>query len=289
MSSPRRLAILGPGLLGGSLGLDYRRRWPEVEVRLWGRRAEALEQARQLGMAHWVSTELREVVAGADTVVLCVPVGAMKALVVEALPSLHEAALVTDVGSVKGSVVSDLEPLLQGRALFVGSHPMAGSEKAGLVAAREGLFDGAVCILTPEAGRTPEAALARATALWEGVGCRVRSLDPGLHDAVCARISHVPHVAAAALVNAVSSALPEAFDFCGPGFRDTTRVAGGLPEMWCEILRSNREAVVDGLRQVVAQLETVIQVLGRTDSAADEALRLFLVEAKTRRDQLRSP
>jgi prephenate dehydrogenase len=256
---------------------------------MWGRRAEALEEAQQLGMASVVFRDAERAVDGADVVVLCVPVGAMEGLVRQVVPVLGRETLVTDVGSVKGEVVSALEPVLQGRALFVGSHPMAGSERAGLGAARENLFEGAVCILTPETGRTPEQALLRARGLWEGVGCRVRELDPRVHDQVCSRISHVPHVVAAALVNAVGEHLPAAFDFCGPGFRDTTRVAGGLPEMWSEILRSNGPAVAEGLRQVVAQMESVIQVLEKTDPAAEAQLHQFLAQAKRQRDHLRCP
>lgn len=283
----KRLAILGPGLLGGSIGLGVKQKLPAVEVRMWGRRREALEEALRLRMADFASPEVCDVVDGADAVVLCVPIGAMEGLIRMALPALNPEALVTDVGSVKGCVVDALSPLLDGKAHFVGSHPMAGSEKAGLSAARVDLFERAVCIVTPEPVRTTEGAVSLATAFWETLGCRVRSLSPKVHDEVCSRISHVPHVAAAALVNAVSEGLPEAFDFSGPGFRDTTRVAGGLPEMWSEILFSNREAVAGGLRGLIAQLETVVQLLDCAEADTSGPLQTFLASAKQRRDALR--
>ena len=148
---------------------------------------------------------VEEAVEGADTVVLCVPVGAMEEVLRQALPKLSPSALVTDVGSVKKSVCDALAPLVADRALFVGSHPMAGSEKAGLSAARADLFVNAVCILTPEPGHTKPAAIERAEAFWTRLGCRVRSLSPQTHDEVCALISHLPHLTAAALVHNVAA------------------------------------------------------------------------------------
>lgn len=280
-----RIAILGPGLLGGSIALAMDS-LPGVETRLWGRRAEVLEEAARRGVGSFRSTCLCEVVEGADVVVACVPVGVMEGVIREALPALGGGTLVTDVGSVKGKVVRTLAPLLEGKALFVGSHPMAGSEKTGLEAARADLFRGAVCIVTPEEA-TPREAVSRASLFWEKLGCRVRELAPDVHDQVCARISHVPHVAAAALVNAVAQGCPEAFGFSGPGFRDTTRVAGGAPSMWTEILMSNRDAVSLGLRAVVDQLEQVITLLEQNEGSVSAPLDAFLTVAKQRRDQLR--
>lgn len=282
----KRIAILGPGLLGGSLALALGR-LEGVEVRMWGRREEVLREAVERGMAGRVSVSVREVVEGADTVVLCVPVGAMGGLVKEALPAISRDCLVTDVGSVKGAVVRELGPLLEGRALFVGSHPMAGSEKAGLGAARADLFEGAVSILTP-VRETESEAVERVELLWKAVGARVRVLEPEVHDRFCAQISHVPHVVASALVNAVLDAAPEAFGFAGSGFRDTTRVAGGLPGMWSEILDWNEGEVVLGLRGVVRQLEGVIGILESKEGSRVSRLHAFLEKAKAGRDRLKT-
>lgn len=258
----------------------------EIEVRLWARRAEAVEEARAMQVASLVTADVCEAVRGADTVLLCVPVGAMADLVRAVLPELAPDTLVTDVGSVKGLVCSELALLLEGRALFVGSHPMAGSERAGISAARHDLFANAVCILTPEEGRTPAEAVSRAEAFWLALGCRVRQLAPEVHDRVCALISHLPHLAAAALVNVVDAACPEAFGFCGTGFRDTTRVAGGLPGMWTEILSSNRAEVSASLRSLIALLEEAAALLERGGPEAEAAINRFLASAKARRDGL---
>jgi len=233
-----------------------------------------------------VSSALSEVISGAYLVLLCVPVGAMEPLVHELLPFLASDALVTDVGSVKTPVCAALNPLLKNRALFIGSHPMAGSEKAGLAAARADLFQNAVCILTPEEGVTNPRAESLARAFWEKLGCRLRTLPPPVHDEVCALISHLPHLTAAALVNTVSSILPEAFEFCGPGFRDTTRVAAGLPAMWSEILQSNRAAVAGSLRTLIEILQHTASVLETGGSTSEMHLEKFLAEAKIQRDVL---
>jgi prephenate dehydrogenase len=221
----------------------------------------------------------------------------MEGLVRQMLPDLAPRTLVTDVGSVKGVVVETLAPLLEGRALFTGSHPMAGSEKAGIRFARADLFANATCIVTP---RTPQEssseAVARAKELWECLGGRVAFLGPHEHDRFCALISHMPHLLAAVLVHAVQASEPRAFAFCGPGFRDTTRVAGGLPEMWREILCSNREAVLEALNAVSHQIELAKALLhapgstapGSTapGSTAPDSLLSFLAAAKSRRDTL---
>lgn len=281
----KHIAILGPGLLGGSIALALRND-VGVRVSLWARRADAVEEAKMLDVADLVTTSLEEAVHGADTVLLCVPVGAMPGIVNQILPVLSPDALITDVGSVKGEVCKSLGPALKGRAHFIGSHPMAGSEKAGIGAARADLFQSAVCIITPETGDTSAVAIQRATALWELLGCRVRVLTPLAHDQICAMISHLPHLSAAALVNTVEALCPEAFGFCGTGFRDSTRIAGGLPAMWTEILLSNRTAVAESLRRFISVLENAAEQLERSDPSAEEEIFRFLNTAKTRRESL---
>jgi prephenate dehydrogenase len=281
----KSVAILGPGLLGGSIALALKSD-PAVRVSLWARRAAAVQEARALKIADLVTDNAAQAVEGADTVILCVPVGAMADVLSQALPCLSPEALVTDVGSVKKPVCDALNPLLAGRAFFVGSHPMAGSEKAGISAARPDLFVNSVCILTPEPGLTTTGACSRAEELWTRLGCRVRSLPPETHDEVCALISHLPHIVAAALVQTVATTLPEAFGFCGPGFRDSTRIASGLPTMWTEILSSNRVAVAASLRRLVAVLEPIAAQLEQGGSCAEGTVHDFLLSAKERRDAL---
>jgi prephenate dehydrogenase len=282
------VAILGPGLLGGSLALALKAR-TGASVAVWARREAAVEEVKARGCADLVSTDARRVVADADTVVFATPIGAMPGLAAEIAPHVRPAALVTDVGSVKAPVCAELAPIFHGRAKFIGSHPMAGSERSGLEAAKMDLFREATCIVTPGKD-TPVEAVEAATLLWQSVGGVVKMLSPEDHDRVVAWISHLPHLLAACLVQAVADAQGQAFDFCGPGFRDTTRVAGGPPDMWTEILAENRAAVreaVDGLIEKLRGVSTLLASAPPPERAA--AMKKLLTEAKAQRDGLRFP
>jgi prephenate dehydrogenase len=201
---------------------------------------------------------------------------------------LRPGVLVTDVGSVKAKVVSELSEIFGSAAHFVGSHPMAGSEQAGVQAARSDLFDGAVCIVTPEQRSDPGAVL-EIRSFWEEIGCSVRMLAPEEHDEVVALISHLPHLVAATLVNAVSSQNLRAMEFSGSGFRDTSRVASGPPDMWTEIMTANREPLRKSAEAMIEKLREFITLLDRDHSDRDSRINDFLTEAKVRRDQLRMP
>jgi cyclohexadieny/prephenate dehydrogenase len=284
----KRIAIIGPGLLGGSLALALRAR-AGAEVAIWARREEAVAAVQAQGCADEASTDLAKVVTGADTVVFATPIGVMPDLARKIVRSLSEGALVTDVGSVKAPVCEQLSEILGGSpGRFVGSHPMAGSEQTGLEAAREDLFEGAVCIVTPDQ-RTAPAAVKQATALWEAVGGQVRVLAPDEHDEIVATISHLPHLLAAVLVNTVNDTCPAAFDFCGPGFRDTTRIAAGPPQMWTEILGENRAAVGNALDALIEKLRAASKVLASGSSERDQPMNQLLTQAKAQRDRLRLP
>jgi prephenate dehydrogenase len=191
-----KVAILGPGLLGGSLALALRARAQAKEIALYCRRAEAAEELKRAGVASSTTTDPAEAVRGADVVVLCVPIGAMEGLSRQICAAVDSSALITDVGSVKAPVVETLEPIFSGRSCWVGSHPMAGSEKAGFSAARADLFEGATTIVTPTA-RTGAETVGRARAFWESVGSRVLEFSPETHDGLVAQISHLPHLLAA--------------------------------------------------------------------------------------------
>lgn len=279
-----KLAIIGPGLLGGSLALAVRR-FDDWRVALWARRPEAVAELEELRLADDASADLLRVAADADLVIFCVPVGAMGELARRLLPALKPGALVTDVGSVKGSVVEELEPIFSGRARFVGSHPMAGSEQTGVRAARADLFEGAACMVTPTANSNASA-VEEVERFWKKLGCRVSRVTPASHDELVAAISHLPHLAAAALVNAVGEKMPGAFEMAGPGFRDTTRVAAGAPEMWTEIFQSNRVAVRKSAEAMIAKLEHFITLLDRRNCDSETLMKEFLTQAKVQRDSL---
>ena len=280
----QKIAILGPGLLGGSLAMALRRIEPAPHVRIWGRRSDAVDAARARTICDGAFTSLEETVAEADLVVLCVPVEAMPALATSMRAHLSPSAVVTDVGSVKQQVVQPVRAALAGAAQFVGSHPMAGSEQAGIEAAREDLFDGAACLVTPVPENRRED-VERVAAFWTSVGCRVRELSPQRHDEAVALISHLPHLTAAVLTDLVQSNDPAAFDFCGNGFRDSTRIASGSAAMWTGIFRSNREAVRESIDAMIEKLREFGTLL---DAGRDSEVEAFLARAKAARDRLKA-
>ena len=279
------IAILGGGLLGGSLALTLGREPTSRPVRLWARRPETVRQARERGISG-ATQLLDEAVAGCDLLVLAVPVGVMPALLEQALAAgLPAGCLVTDVGSVKMAPHQSLRPLLAGRGMaFIGSHPMAGSERDGLSAAAADLFDGAACLLTNDelVSKQQANALER---FWQRVGCRTSWLTATEHDALVARISHLPHVLAAVAARVCLANVDEG-KFGGGGLRDTTRVAAGNAEMWAEILTENRRALVGPLQAAIDDLR---ELLGHLEAGAQEPARQWLATAKHQRDLLHPP
>jgi prephenate dehydrogenase len=248
------IAVFGPGLMGGSLLMALRRKSPQTRLRAWGRRAEPLEELRRRGLADDCSTDAAETARGADLAVLCVPVDRLAETARAAAPGLAPDCTVTDVGSVKSAVVGELEKVFSTHGNFVGSHPMCGSEASGLAAARADLYENALCVVTPTARSKPEAVV-RTEDFWKSVGCRVQRMAPDAHDRAAALVSHVPHVAAAALVNLLTEENRETAALCAGGFRDTTRVASGSPDLWAAILCQNRRETEHALQKLSGILE----------------------------------
>lgn len=275
-----KVAVLGGGLLGGSLALALRERFPELRVALWARRAATVDAARQRGIPG-ATEHLEAALEGADLVVLSTPVGAMATVLLAAQSAgLSRDALVTDVGSVKAAPHRCLQPILQrtgGR--FIGSHPMAGSEQTGISAAEASLFEGAACLLTDDAG-VGDPWVSRLQHFWETVGCRVSWMGAQAHDALVARISHFPHLMAAAAAK-VALGNPSDGRFGGGGLRDTTRVAGGDPDMWAEIVTENREALRGVLSHAITEMSEMLAML---EAGEQEALRRWLDDAKQARE-----
>lgn len=281
MSPETTIAIYGPGLLGGSLALAIQERMPGTALRLWARRESAEADIRARGIQAEFYTDAAAAAQGASLIILCTPVETMPALAEKiAQADLAADCLITDVGSVKGSVVRALEPILGPR--FIGSHPMAGSEKAGIETARPCLFQNATCLLTPGA-RTPSSAsdlLPRLRSFWQTLGCNVLEMSPEEHDEKVARISHLPHMMAAVTTLAALRTDPTAVACVANGFRDTTRVAGGDPGLWTGIALENRPALLTQLQAAAATLTELLEILGKPD---EEELRRFLTEAQSLR------
>ena len=279
----QRLAVVGVGLLGGSVALAARAQGLAREIVGVGRDRARLEAPLRAGAVDRVSTDLADGVRDADVIVLAATVLANERLLPALWRAASPAALITDVGSTKGGIVAVAERLAaeQPRA-FVGSHPMAGSEKSGYGVARADLFRGATVIVTPTEDSAPRA-VKGVTALWEALGARVSALDPLTHDRVVAAISHLPHVAAWALVDAVGRFQPGALAFAARGFKDTTRIAASDPAMWTEILLGNRDAIVAGLADLRRALDDLERLIAAGDRAGIEAL---LGRLKTQREGL---
>jgi len=267
-----RAAIVGVGLIGGSLALAARAAGLIGEVFGLGRSAANLDVARQRGIIdHAVQDPAA--IGPVDLVVLAVPVRSTARMAAALLPHLRPGTVVTDVGSVKGEVVAQCEAALPADRPFVGGHPIAGSERAGAAAADAGLFRGAPCVLTPTA-RTDATALAAVRALWEGVGARVSEMTPAAHDRALAWVSHLPHVVAYALVGALAGADGQLAALAGGSWRDATRVAASPAELWRDIFLANREAVLaatDAFGAEVARLRAAL-------AAGDEPALLALLE-----------
>jgi prephenate dehydrogenase len=278
-----KVTIVGVGLLGGSLGRALRERKLAERVIGCVRRRESIAECRRARAVDVATLNYADGVAGANLVVLCTPIARMAPLFKQLLPHLKRGAIVTDVGSVKGSVVRELESLAAKAGVhFIGSHPMAGSEKMGVLASRADLYDGAVCVVTPTKKSNRRAVLA-VEKLWKSVGARVLRLTPETHDQLVAKSSHLPHLLAAQLVQHVlgGKASPEQASLCATGFRDTTRIASGSPEMWRDIVVANRANLAKGLEQFIGELRTLQKFVRAGD---EKALARFFEQAKQRRD-----
>jgi prephenate dehydrogenase len=282
----QKITIIGVGLLGGSIGLAVRRRKlvPSGGVAGFVRRVASLKDCERVGAVDFATTDLLAAVWDAELVILCTPLAQMLPRVQEMLPALKRGAIVTDVGSVKASVVRELEPLVaKAGAHFVGSHPMAGAEKTGVAAASADLFVNAVCVVTPTR-RSNSSAVRKVEQFWKALGARTLRLAPEPHDLLVSRSSHLPHVIAAGLAGYVlNPAQPKhQAALCANGFRDTTRIASGSPEMWRDIALANRRNLGRTLKNFVSDLKKFQRALARADA---RAITGFFETAKVRRDR----
>ncbi|PYM12736.1 MAG: prephenate dehydrogenase/arogenate dehydrogenase family protein [Verrucomicrobia bacterium] len=279
----QKITLAGVGLLGGSLGLAIKQRGLAKKVDGFVRRSTGIAECDKLGVVDHATRDPLRAVENADLIVLCTPLARMRDVLETMLPALKPGAIVTDVGSVKASVVQELEPLTAASGgHFIGSHPMAGAEKMGVTAARADLFVNAVCVLTPTP-RSPPEAIERVEELWQAVGGRPLRMTPDEHDDLVSRSSHLPHVVAAELANYVlSPAHPkEQAMLCANGFRDTTRIASGSPEMWRDIALANRNNLARVLGVFIEDLQEFKLSLENADRKAIEE---FFDKAKQRRD-----
>ena len=292
----RRITIWGVGLIGGSLGLALKKNGFQGQRVGLGRNIGRLENALEHDAVDVITTELAEGLRDTDLVVLCTPVALVPMFVqhiIESVDTRHQRIVLTDVGSTKSALVDTIEAQLQQQRAdalsFIGGHPMAGSHETGVGAARATLFEKATCILTPTANTNTDA-LALIKSLWEFVGAVPHILSPKTHDLLVGAASHLPHLIASILTNTVANVETEeakALDFTATGFRDSTRIAAGSPDLWTGIFTQNRDVLVSLIDDIIDNL-TEFKTLLQTDKLV-EIERLLLeaqVTVKKQREKL---
>lgn len=279
-----RIAIIGLGLMGGSLGLALKKNGAPYVITGSSRSPHNRQRALQRGAVDRVFERPFDAARDASLVVICTPVISIPTMVDLIRPGLKPGAIITDVGSTKAWLMNEVPNRLgDSDATFIGSHPICGGEQTGMDAAREDLYEGAMVVVTPPRHCDP-AVLETLSNLWKFVGARFQTLDAGEHDHLVARTSHLPHLAATLLSTTVGrSDTGKHTEFCGSGFRDTTRVAAGDADMWHDILKTNREAVREELVAFRAQLERMIGLLDHRDF---DGIHRLLEEGKAARSAL---
>jgi len=277
-----KLAVVGVGLIGGSLALALKQAGAVGRVVGVGRGQANLDKALELGVVDEITRDLSEGVAEADVVFLATPVLTLPAVASRAAGAMKPGAILTDGGSVKGAVAAGIDPLMPAGVHFVPGHPIAGTEKSGAEAAFATLYRGKRCILTPTAG-TDAGALETVARMWQVAGSEVVCMDVEKHDRILAAISHLPHMVAYSLVNAVGAydRYPEnILEYSAGGFRDFTRIASSDPTMWRDIAQTNRSALVE----MMEQFEQFFAEL-KQDVIAGDGERLFEFFARSKRSR----
>lgn len=290
MSTPtpfRCVTVYGPGLLGGSIAMAVAKHLPDCELRLWARRQQPLELARQLGITEHTYTDAVAAARGSDLIILATPIGAFEDISRHILSAISADCIVTDVGSVKAYVHRTTGQFLTERGrIFIGSHPMAGTEKQGLENAFAELLEGATVVITDN-HHAPTDKVEQLTRFWQALGCSTYAMDPTTHDRTVARISHTPHILAGLCArHAYLSDVPLADmqRLAASGFRDTTRVCSGPATMWADILWENDVAIRQSLTDTMDDLRKLIDLLENQDK---EGVREWLEQAKVAREAIR--
>jgi cyclohexadieny/prephenate dehydrogenase len=267
----RRVALIGFGLIGGSIARAARAQGLADEIVTTARSGKTRARVKELGIADRVVETNTEAVRDADLVILCIPVGACGAVAAEIGPHLKPGAIVSDVGSVKGAVVREMAPYIPAGVHFVPAHPVAGTEHSGPDSGFPELFINRWCILTPPEG-TPAEATEKLRAFWAGLGAKVEIMTPDHHDLVLAITSHLPHLIAYTIVGTADELAQvtesEVIKFSAGGFRDFTRIAASDPTMWRDVFLSNKDAVLEMLGTFTEDLSKLTRAIRRGDGEA---------------------
>ena len=277
------IAICGLGLIGGSLARDIRKLGLAETITGFGRSPERLTEAARMGLIDAWSTEFSEGLQQADLIIVGTPVRLIPQQILSLLPHVKQGAIITDVGSVKTAIMEQVEPHMPAGVFFVGGHPIAGTEDSGFEASLAGLFEKRACVVTPTVSTDPQALLAVEN-FWKAVGANVVRMDMQTHDLIFAGISHLPHMVAFSLVNAVSdmeSTTRQILQYSAGGFRDFTRIAASDPVMWRDIALMNKEHILHAICFFEKSLQALKQQI--IDNNGEEIERFFQKSHDTRR------
>lgn len=279
------VAIIGTGLIGGSIGLGLKKKRLARLVIGVGHRKASIDKAVQIKAIDEGTIDIKKSVSHADIVILATSVDLIPRLARKVIPLMKRSAILTDVGSTKEYIVSqitkDIKDICGRNNLnFIGAHPLAGSEQRGIESARPDLFEGSVCVLTPT-NLTSKRYVEEIADMWKALGAKISILKPHVHDEIVAFISHLPHFVASGLTNVVDR---KYWKFGANGLRDTTRIASGDPELWLNILKQNRERIIEALRCFSNEMESVLRDM---EEKNDDEILKRLKKAKTLRDKRR--
>lgn len=277
----KTVSILGVGLIGGSLALALKEKKLVNKIIGYGRNEQRLKEALKLGIIDSYTTFLKEA-SEAELIVLATPVGLFEKIIIEMLDYLKKGTIIIDVGSVKESIVNTIETMLPIGVSFVGTHPIAGSDKTGFEYANKDLFKKAKVILTPTEN-TDKSALEKISKLWQKIGAVVELMSPEQHDKIYALVSHLPHLISFCMVNTVAEMDKNFIKYAGSGFKDTTRIAKSSPEIWRDILMMNDKNILQCLEIFAKNLEEIKKMLSKKDS---EGVKTFIEKAKNLRKEI---
>lgn len=277
------IAIIGTGLIGGSIGLGLKERGLATTIIGVGHRKTSLNKALKIKAIDEGTTSIEKAVKNADIIILATSVSLIPDHAKKIIPLMKKSAILTDVGSTKSYIVSHINNEIKSRCgrekpNFIGAHPLAGSEQRGIESARSDLFEGSVCVLTPTSLNSKQG-ITRLSSMWKALGARISIMTPSKHDEVLALVSHLPHFVASSLAGVIDE---KHWKFAASGLRDTTRIASGDPELWLDISKQNKKEIIEALRSFSEEVECMINDLERGN---DKKLLGRLKKAKTVRDK----
>jgi prephenate dehydrogenase len=277
------VTIIGTGLIGGSIGLALKERGLASSVIGVGHRKASINKALKLKAIDKGTTKTEEAVKQADIIILATSVNLIPDLAKKIIPLMKKSAILTDVGSTKDYIVSQVNNIIinrpgRSKPSFIGAHPLAGSEQRGIASARSDLFEGSICILTPTSLNSKKS-ITKLSNMWKALGAKISIMTPSKHDEVVAFVSHMPHFVASSLTNVINQ---KYWGFAASGLRDTTRIASGDPGLWLSISKQNKVRITEALRSFSEEIRCTLQDL---EQGNNEKVLKTLKKAKIKRDK----